>query len=118
MNKICLNQTTSGLLLGFFCANECQDDLSTFKGILECISYTFTHKIHQKMPRSCANSWKSCILTNLRKEHCIASSTVRLTPDHCLVLHDVATFCVFALRPLKCKKGISPIIKPLFLLRA
>ena len=42
----------SGLLLD----PSCQDDLSTFKSILECFSYTFTHKIHQKMPRNAAKA--------------------------------------------------------------
>ena len=36
---------------------------------------------------------------NVQKECYSASSTVTLTLDHCLALHDVATFGVFAQSP-------------------
>ena len=34
-------------------ANEGQDDLSIFKSILECFSYTFTCEIYQKSAKKC-----------------------------------------------------------------
>ena len=72
---------TSGLVLdpgARSCANECQDDLSIFKSILECFSCTFTHKIHHNMPRNAVQAIK---------KHYIA-----YTPVTCL---HTATVCTF-----------------------
>ena len=41
-------------------ANECQDDLAIFKSMLECFSYTFTHRIYHKMPRNLQENAKKC----------------------------------------------------------
>ena len=45
----------SGLLVDPW-QSSCQDELSIFLKILECFSYTFTHKIHHKMPRNAAEA--------------------------------------------------------------
>ena len=47
-----------------FFANVCQDDISIFKSILECFSYTFMQKkTHQKIPR---NASAVCLKSHLR----------------------------------------------------
>ena len=39
------------LITAWSFVNECHDDLSTFKSILECYSFTLIYKIYQQMPQ-------------------------------------------------------------------